>query len=156
MEMKLHKLYIAFGLMIAFILFFEFAAYADEANEQTKITLTTPIQIPGQVLPAGTYLFQQADNNDLNVIQIFTADRGALLATVQTVSAERLVPAGDTVITLAEPETGDPLLVKWFYPGRTIGHEFIYSKQQERELSMAKQQTFVGNESMPRGEAIGE
>jgi Protein of unknown function (DUF2911) len=154
--MKIHKLYIALGLMIAFVLFFEFAAHADEANEQTKITFSTPIQIPGQVLPAGTYIFQQADSNDLNLIQIFTADRGALVATFQTASAERREPAGDTVITLAEPETGDPVLVKWFYPGRTIGHEFIYSKQQERELSTAKQQTVVGNESLSSGEAVGE
>jgi hypothetical protein len=121
--MKIHKLYIALGLMIAVVLFFDFAAHADETNEQTKITFSTLIQIPGQVLPAGTYIFQQADSNDLNLIQIFTADRSALLATVQTVSAERREPASDTVITLAEPENGDPVLVKWFYPGRTIGHE---------------------------------
>ena len=31
--MKMHKLYIALGLMIAFVLFFEFAAHADETNE---------------------------------------------------------------------------------------------------------------------------
>jgi hypothetical protein len=154
--MKIHKLYIALGLMIAVVLFFDFAAHADETNEQTKITFSTLIQIPGQVLPAGTYIFQQADSNDLNLIQIFTADRSALLATVQTVSAERREPASDTVITLAEPENGDPVLVKWFYPGRTIGHEFIYPKQQERELSTAKRRTFVGNESVSSGEAVGE
>ena len=92
--MKIHKLYIALGLMIAFVLFFEFAAHADDPNEQTKITFSTPIQIPGQVLPAGTYIFQQADSNDLNLIQIFTADRGALVATFQTASAERRDSAG--------------------------------------------------------------
>ena len=154
--MKIHKLYIALGMMIAFVLFFEFAAHADETNEQTKITFSTPIQIPGQVLPAGTYIFQQADSSNLNLIEIFNADRSALLATVQAVSAERPEPASDTVITMGEPKTGDPVLVKWFYPGRNIGHEFTYSKQQETELSTAKQQTFVGNKSMSSGEAAGE
>jgi hypothetical protein len=154
--MKIHKLYIALGLMVAFVLFFEFGAHADETNEQTKITFSMPIQIPGQVLPAGTYIFQQADSGDLNLIQIFNADRSQLLATVQTVSAERPEAAGDTVITIGEPETGDPALLKWFYPGRSIGHEFIYSEQRERELSIAKQQTFIGNESMSSGEAAGE
>ena len=50
--MKIHKLYIALGLLIAFGLFFELAAHADESNESTKITFSAPIQIPGQVLPA--------------------------------------------------------------------------------------------------------
>ena len=49
--MKINKLYIAIGLVIAFGLFFEFAAHADEANEATTITFSAPIQIPGQVLP---------------------------------------------------------------------------------------------------------
>ena len=155
--MKIHKLYIALGLMIAFVLFFEFAAHADEANQQTRLTFSVPVQIPGQTLPAGTYIFQRADSDDLNLIQIFKADHSALLATVETTSAERPNPAGDTVITLAEPEAGQPdLLVKWFYPGNTIGHEFIYSKQQGRELVGAMQQTIVGHESMSSGEAAGE
>lgn len=154
--MRIHKLYIALGMMIAFVLFFEFAAHADETNEQTKITFSTPIQIPGRVLPAGTYIFQQVDSSNLNLIQIFNADRSALLATVQTVSAERPEPVGDTVITIGETGNGDPVLVKWFYPGCTMGHQFTYSKQQETELSSAKQQTFVGNEVMSGGEAAGE
>lgn len=155
--MKIHKLYVALGLMIAFVLFFEFAAHADEINQQTKLTFSVPVQIPGQVLPAGTYIFQRADSGDLNLIQIFKADHSALVATVQTISAERLGPTADTVITLAEPEAGQPdLLVQWFYPGDMIGHEFVYSKQQEQELVGAKQQTIMAHESMASGEAAGE
>lgn len=155
--MKIHKLYIALGMMIAFVLFFEFAAHADEANQQTKLTFNSPVQIPGHLLSAGTYIFRRADSDDLNLIQIFNADHSALVATVQTISAERLDPAPDTVITLAEPEAGQPdLLVKWFYPGNTIGHEFLYSNLQERELAGAKQQTIMTHESMSSGEAAGE
>ena len=89
--MKINKLYIALGLMIAFVLFYDFAAHAGESNESTKVTFSAPIQIPGQVLPAGTYLFQQADDNsDLNLVQIFNADRTVLYATLQTVSTERI------------------------------------------------------------------
>jgi hypothetical protein len=155
--MKIYKLNTVLGLMIAFVLFYEFAAYADESNEHSKITFSAPIQIPDQVLPAGTYTFQQGDSSNLNVIQIFNADHSALLATVQTDSTERMEPADDTTITLAVAEAGHPdLLVKWFYPGRTIGHEFVYSKQQEQELAGAKQETFVGNQLTPSAEAAGE
>jgi hypothetical protein len=155
--MKIHKLYIALGMMIAFVLFFEFAAHADEANEQTRLTFSAPVQIPGQVLPAGTYTFQQVNNDDLDLIQIFNADSTALLATVQTVSTDRMQATGDTAITLAEPESGNPpLLVKWFYPGRLTGHEFVYPKEQEHEIAQARQETFVGSKSMPSSETAGE
>lgn len=147
--MKIHKLYIVLGLMIALGVFFELAAHADDTNEFTKITFSAPVQIPGRVLPAGTYIFQQAaPNDDLNFIQVFNADRSTLYARLQTVPAERSEATGDTAITLAEPENGYPVLVKWFYPGRLDGHEFVYRKQQEQEIAHAKQGTFVGNRSM--------
>lgn len=156
--MKINKLYFTLGLIIAFALFFELAAHADESNESTKITFSGPTQIPGQILPAGTYTFQRGGTvGDSGLIQIFNADRTRLYATVQTVSAERFEPAGDTIITLAEQGAGQPgVLVKWFYPGRTIGHEFVYSKQQEQALTQAKQETFVGNHLMSPREAAGE
>jgi hypothetical protein len=156
--MKIHKLYITLGLMFAFVLFFEFAAHADETDESTKITFSAPIQIPGQVLPAGTYTFQQAEPyGDLNLVHIFNADRTVLYATVQTISAERSKSTGSTMITLADTETGKPdVLVKWFYPGRTTGHEFVYQKQQEQEIAHATQETFVGSHLLSSGEAAGE
>jgi hypothetical protein len=156
--MKINKLYIALGLMIAFVLFYDFAAHAGESNESTKVTFSAPIQIPGQVLPAGTYLFQQADDNsDLNLVQIFNADRSVLCATLETVSADRIEATGGTTITLAEQGEGNPdALVNWFYPDNTIGHEFVYPKQQEQEIAHARQKTFVGNHLVSSGDAAGE
>jgi Protein of unknown function (DUF2911) len=153
--MKNHKLYIAVGLMIAFGLFFELAAHASEANESTQITFGAPVQIPGLVLPAGTYTFQQATPElDPNLVQIFNADGTVLYATLQTVSAERAEMTSDTALTLAEPQPANPdVLVKWFYPGRLIGHEFIYSPQSEQQIAHAAQKTVVGNE--PAGDTQG-
>ena len=156
--MRINKLYIVLGLLIAFGVFFELTAHADETNECTKITFSAPIQIPGQVLPAGTYIFQQAEPNDnLNLVQVFNADRSVLYATLQTVSTERSEATGDTAITLAEPQSGKPdVLLKWFYPGRLTGHEFVYPKQQEQAIAQAKQETFVGNKLTSSAEAAGE
>ena len=155
--MKINKFYIVLGLLVAFGMFFEIAAYADESNEFTKVTFSAPVQIPGQVLPSGTYTFQRASNDDLDLVQIFDADRTALLATVQTVSTDRMQTTGDTAITLAEPESGKPpLLVKWFYPGLLTGYEFVYPNEQEHEIAQARQETFVGSKSMPSSETAGE
>jgi hypothetical protein len=147
--MKINKLYIALGLLMALSMFFELAAHADETNESTKITFNAPIQIPGQILPAGTYVFQEAlPDGDLNVIQVFNVEGSVLCATLRTVSTDRGEPTGNTAITLAEPKTGDAVFVKWFYPGRLTGHEFVYSKEQEQKIVNAEQETFLGNGAM--------
>src|SRR6266404_7224376 len=145
--MKISKRYIAVGMIIAFTLFFELAAHADESNQATTITFSQPIQIPGQILPAGTYSFKVLDSNsDPNVVQIFNSDQTHLYATLQTVATEREDPTGDTALTLAEQGAGRPdALLKWFYPGRETGNELLYPKQKEKELAQDKQQTIVAN-----------
>ncbi len=39
-------------------------------------------------------------------------------------------------------------IVSWFYPGRTTGHEFVYSKQDQKELATAKQYTVVAGKEV--------
>jgi hypothetical protein len=145
--MKINKSYIAIGLIIAFTLFFELAAHADESDQATAITFIQPIQIPGQVLPAGTYLFKLVDSNsNQNIVQVFNADRTVLYATLQTIAAERQESTGHTVVTLAKQGAGQPdALLKWFYPGRETGNEFLYPTQKEKELTQDRQQTIVAN-----------
>jgi hypothetical protein len=154
--MRIHKLYIVLGMLLAFGVFFELAAHADEANEATTITFSAPIQIPGRMLPAGTYHFQRANSDNPNLVQIFNADRNVLYATLETIPADRTEATGHTTIALAQPTTGNPVLVKWFYPGSLTGHEFAYPKAQEQNIAQAKQEVFLGNGSMASAEAAGE
>ncbi len=146
--MNINKGYIMAGLIIALSLFFGLAAHADESDESTTITFSHPIQIPGQVLPAGSYLFTLANTvSDRYMVQIFNADRTVLYATLQTVPTVRQDVADHTVVALAEQGTGQPdALLKWFYPGRETGNEFVYPKQEERELAQDRRQTIVANE----------
>jgi hypothetical protein len=142
--MKINKSYIAVGLIIALSLFFGLAAHADEADESTTITFSQPIQIPGRVLPAGTYVFKLASTDELNVVQVFNADRTVLYATLQTIATDRPEPTDHTVVALAEQGAGQPdVLLKWFYPGRETGNEFLYPQQKEKELAQDKQQTVM-------------
>ena len=104
-------------------------AKADEADQQTTVRLSAPVQVPGnRVLPAGEYVFKLADQPaSRSIVQIFTADQSQLLATVFTVPTHRDEPASDTVITLEERPDGSPEAIgKWFYPGQTEGVEFLY------------------------------
>jgi len=140
--MKINKVALLIAFAIASVLFLEVAAHADEADQCTKITFSQPIQIPGQILPAGTYQFKLADPNDLDVIRIFNSEGTRLYATLQTITAERPKPTGNTVVVFAEQPQGRPeTLLKWFYPGNTSGHELVYSKQEEQQLAQDQKQT---------------
>jgi len=121
------------------------ATRADESNQAIQVTFKQPVQIPGQVLPAGTYWFvlpKDAPQHD--EVRIFNSDRTIVYATLITVNAERLQPTDHTVFTFAERGSGQPqAIVTWFYPGQLDGHEFLYPKQVEKELAKDKRETIV-------------
>src|ERR1700732_4947333 len=146
--MKIKKGYIIVRLIIAFALFFDLAAHADDWDRNSTIPFSEPIQIPGQVLPAGTYLFRLADPDAArNIVQIFNVDRTVVYATLQTIATERRHRTDDTAITLAKHRPAKPdALLKWFYPGRKVGNEFVYSKQEEKELAHDTRHTIVANQ----------
>ena len=151
--MRFKKVAFVIAFVLTAVLFAEVALHADEADESMKLTFSKPVEIPGQILPAGTYLFKLVDLNDLNLVQVFNSDGTRLYATLQTVSAERMDPAGDTLITLEEQSNGRPeALVKWFYPGSTSGHQFVYPKQQEQQLAQSRQQTIQVKEAVEAGD----
>jgi hypothetical protein len=116
-------------------------ARADEADQATRITISQPIQIPGKVLPAGTYWFVLLGHGEnLNVVEILDSDRSKLIALVQAETAERREPSDKTVLTLAERPSDEPeALLTWFYPGRMFGHEFVYPKREQKQLAQCKQ-----------------
>jgi len=146
--MRINKFALAFGFAIASALFLEVAAHADESDQATKITFSQPIEIPGQVLPAGTYLFKLANSDNMNIIQIFNADGTRLHTTLQAIAAERTEDGtGDTVIVMADHGAErTEALVKWFYAGNTEGHEFVYSKQEKQQLAQGQQRTIIAGD----------
>jgi len=137
------------AFVVAFVLFFEVSAHADMTDQATRITFSQPVQIPGRVLPAGTYWFLLANiSEQQNVVQIYNSDRSKLYATLETVPTERQDQSGHTVVKLAQQESSKPdALVAWFYPGETTGHEFLYSKGQEKQLAQDSQQTVMATPS---------
>src|ERR1700737_5042987 len=146
--MKINKVALLIAFAIASVLFLEVVAHADEMDQSIKITFSQSIEIPGQVVPAGTYLFKLADRNDLNVVRIFSSEGTRLYATLETATAERRKPAGHTVDVLAEQPDGRPeTLLQWFYPGSTSGHALVYSKQEEQQLAQDRQQTVMAKQT---------
>ena len=143
---RINKLYIMFGLVIASGLFFAIAANADEADESTTVTFSAPVELPGHVLPAGSYVFKLADNGaDPNIVDIYNANQTKCYGTYMTIATVRQNPTGDTSVTLVQQGAGKPdALLKWFYPGRLIGVEFEYPNAQDKQLAHDVQHTIIG------------
>ena len=112
---------------------------ADEHNKKTVMTFTQSVEIPGQVLPAGTYTFKLADSlADRHIVQVFNADGTQIIATILAINNYRLQPTGETVVKFAERPGDNPEALKaWFYPGDNFGQEFVYPKQRAIQLAVA-------------------
>lgn len=112
-------------------------AKADEWDQRTVFTFSGPVEIPGQVLTAGTYVFKLADSqSDRNIVQVFNKNENHLYGTFLTVPDYRLKPAGRPIITFEERPAGSPQAVRaWFYPGENYGHDFVYPKAKAVQLA---------------------
>src|SRR5712691_10924424 len=106
-------------------------------DQRTIFTFSGPVEIPGQVLPAGTYVFKLADSSsDRNIVQVYNKDETYLYGTFLAIPDQRLQPTGKPIITFEERAGDSPEAVKaWFYPGDDYGHEFVYPKPKALELA---------------------
>jgi hypothetical protein len=112
-------------------------ARADEWNKKTILTFSGPVQIPGATLPAGTYVFKLADiPGNRHVVQVFDKDEKKIYTTMLAVPNQRAEPSDKPIVLFSERATGSPQAVKvWYYPGETIGNEFVYPKSQAMKIA---------------------
>ncbi len=126
------------------------ALRADEWNKLTKITFSGPVEVPGKVLPAGTYIFKLLDSpSNRNVVEIYNADQTHLEDLVLAVADQRLRPTTHkNVIQFSERPAGSPVALKaWFYPGSTQGEEFVYPHDRAVELAKENHETVYSTKS---------
>jgi LPXTG-motif cell wall-anchored protein len=116
---------------------FSASVKADAWNKKTILTFSQPVEVPGRVLPAGTYVFKLLDSaSDRHIVQIFNEDQNHIYATILAIPNYRLRVTGKTVITFTERAAGEPPAIKaWFYPGDNFGQEFVYSKRRADDFA---------------------
>src|SRR5580700_3866999 len=114
-------------------------ALADQWDQRTIFTFSGPVEIPGQVLGAGTYVFKLADStSDRNIVQVFSKNEKHLYGTFLAIPDQRLRPAGKPIITFDETPAGSPEAVQaWFYPRENYGNQFVYPKTKAVALAKA-------------------
>jgi hypothetical protein len=76
---------------------------ANEWNQATLFTFSQPVQIPGHVLPAGTYLFEIINDFNHEIVRISNGDRTNVIAVIQARPTLQKGLAGKAAIVLAEP-----------------------------------------------------
>jgi hypothetical protein len=126
------KMFTGMICLILLGIFFVPKGRADLSDKRTIVTVNHSIQVPGKVLPAGTYVFRLLSSNDLTRVSIFNADETQLVTTVQGISDSRTEPSDKTILQFEERPAGQPEALKaWFYPGDDSGVEFVYPDQKD-------------------------
>jgi hypothetical protein len=111
---------------------------ASEIDKKTFLTFPQPVEIPGMVLPAGDYVLRRADRSLPDVVQFVSSNERHVYATTFALPTYRSEATDEVVIVMEErPANAPEAIKKWFYPGDTIGAEFVYPKSDERLLAMA-------------------
>ena len=112
------------------------AAQNTVVNERTFMTFSNTVEMPGVTLPAGTYVFRLADSPTRNVVQVLSQDEKNILGQWTFVQAQRPKATEDTVVMFREQPEGTTAAVQyWYYPGETIGKEFVYPKDQAQKIA---------------------
>jgi len=123
----------------------------DEWNRATKFDVNKPFEVPGMVLQPNTrYVIRLLDSpSTRNVVQIYNEDQTKMLTMFMGISSERSEAADHTVFSFIETEPGNPLPIKeWFYPGRTLGLEFVYPKDQALKIAGHAREPVLATDSV--------
>ena len=112
------------------------AAQQVDTNARTFLTFSTAVEMPGFTLQPGTYVFKLGDPVRRNVVQVWDREERNMFGHATFVETERPRRADETVVMFKETQEGAPPAIQyWYYPGHTVGKEFIYSKAQAERIA---------------------
>jgi len=117
------------------------AMRADEYDKKTIVTFDQPTEIPGIVLQPGKYVIKLLNSpSNRHIAEVMNERMDHLYALTFTAAAERLSPLDDKtnkkILTFYEGKNGQPQAIRrWFWPGDTIGQEFLYPKKQAAKIA---------------------
>lgn len=131
---------------------------ADQWDKKTIVTFNAPVEVPGKVLPAGTYVFRLLDSpSDRHIVQIYDADQKKLFATILALPDYRLKPTDKPVLRFAERAPGAPQAIEaFFYPDDHFGLQFVYPHKRAVELAKETNQNVLSmSDDMSKNMAAG-
>ena len=119
-------------------------------NQDTFFTFSQAVELPKITLPAGTYFFQLMDSDsNRHIVKVMSQDRKQLHATLMAIpyySNDR--PPDDPQVRFLETPAANGVAASnaikiWFYPGNSVGHEFIWPRDKAMQLAKATGETVL-------------
>jgi len=110
---------------------------ADDSRNQTTVTLSAPIQIPGTTLQAGAYVFETAaGQGGRYAVRIYSSDRSKLIATAEAVPMKRNGAVTDLVELRPTILGSAPTALKgWLRSGSDDGYQFVYPAREAEAIA---------------------
>ena len=120
-------------------------ASGGDFNEKTIVTFAAPVEIPGQALPAGTYVFKVIDSSTTNnVVQVFDQGESHLFATFLAVPDYRMKPADKSIVLFEERPSDTPEAVRaLFCRGDQYARLFVYPHTAALAIARRSHQTVL-------------
>jgi hypothetical protein len=114
------------------------ATIGAQSNVERVSTLTfnSAVQVPGAVLPAGTYVFRQIGGtvDRVGLVQVSTVPPTRLLAQFRTKPSRRTTSGNDVTFRRTLNGTSPPIAV-WYFNKGMDGSEFLYSTSELRAFA---------------------
>jgi hypothetical protein len=119
-------------------------------NQDTFFTFSQAVELPKTTLPAGTYFFQLMDSDsNRHIVKVMSQDRKQLHATLMAIpyySTDR--PSDEPQVRFLETPAANGVAASnaikiWFYPGNSVGHEFIWPRDKAMQLAKATGQSVL-------------
>lgn len=123
--------------LVALLLSGAAVSHASVWNKLTRLTVHEPIAVPGATLKPGEYVVKLVDStSNRHIVRFLNGDQTKVVATVLAVPNQRMQPTGQTELSFYETPAGEPVALRaWFYPGNTIGQEFVYPEKQAKRIA---------------------
>jgi hypothetical protein len=127
------------GAVLLFALAFATPLKADDWNLATTFSVNEPVEVPGgEILDADTeYVIRLMDSPaNRGIVQILDKDQVHLITTFFGIPKNREEATDRPVFEFMEVSEGAPVPMRaWFYPGHTVGYEFMYPKHELERIS---------------------
>jgi hypothetical protein len=130
----------AIGVVVGFAVLAPSLTQGSDFDLRTVFSVNKPVTVPNAVLEPNTnYVMSVGDAHTgmRNVVRIYQGDESKLVTQFLAINKEKLEPVDTTTFNFMETAAGYPQPIEsWFYPGRRIGLEFLYPKDQMADIAL--------------------
>ena len=115
------------------------AVRADDPAQQATVTIQSPEQVPGSVLPAGTYMFKKTGaQSGWVIVQIYSRDGSALVTTILAYPNAKVASNGQNFVVYPANGSGSiPAMEGIVFTGDSTVQQFAYPKSAADQIGAA-------------------